>query len=339
MEFQPFTKHDLEPLEEFLALSLANHEENIGPPPTWERLTAGFGESRPGITQRNWLVRDGGKAVGHVSLMLPVMENLHMAMGWVQVHRDHRRAGIGRKLYDFFVERAREEGRDTFLTGVNEPLPGSTVEIDTAGSSFLLAMGFTPVMTSLQSRLDLTTVPAEAHERLAAESWAHAEGYTVETWLEGVEGGECPEHLIEDLAYLEYRLTLDMPKGDMDYEPERPDAARVRERAASAVASGQTFCNAAAVHTASGKAVAWTFLGLRDEENAYQAITVVDPDHRGHRLGTLVKLANLGPARELRPGLRIIETNNAEDNAPMIAVNTAMGYRAHHANVTYQRKG
>lgn len=338
MEFQPFTKHDHAPLREFLALSLANHDADLGPAPTWERLAAGFGESRPGMTQRNWLVREHGEVVGHVCLFLPVAENLHMAMGWVQVHRDRRREGLGRRLFEFFVQQARDADRDTLLSGVPEPLPGSTVDIDPAGAHFLRAMGFAQVMTSVQSRLDVTAIDDEAHARLAAESWKHAEGYTIETWLEGVEGGECPEHLVEDLAYLEYRLTTDMPKGDMDMEPERPDAARVRERAASAVASGQTFCNAAAIHTASGKAVAWTFLGVRDEENAFQAVTVVDPDHRGHRLGTLVKLANLGPARELRPGLRMIETSNAEDNAPMIAVNTAIGFRPHHASVTYQRK-
>ncbi|GIG70356.1 GNAT family N-acetyltransferase [Phytomonospora endophytica] len=340
MEFQPFTKHDLDALADFHALALVNHEPYTGPPPTWERLRSGFGESRPGTSQRNWLARVDGEAVGHVSLMLGTTENLHLAMPWIQVHRDHRRKGIGTKLHEFFVERAEEEGRDTFIANANEALPESTEPIDGAPSAFLRRMGYTPAMTSLHSRLDMAAVPEGAHDELAAKAWRHAEGYELTTWVEGVDGGDCPEHLLEDLAYLEYRLTTDMPLGDMDYEPERPDAERVRERARSALASGQTFCNAAAVHTATGKAVAWTFLGLsRDSgEHAFQAITVVDPDHRGHRLGTLVKLANLAPARELRPALRYVDTDNAEDNAPMIAVNTAIGYRPAHASVTYQRK-
>ncbi|MEV0649279.1 GNAT family N-acetyltransferase [Phytomonospora sp. NPDC050363] len=340
MEFQPFTRHDLDLLGDYHALALDNHEARKGPAPTWERLRKAFGTVRPGMAQRDWLVRDGGEVVGHVALALPVAENRHLAMGVVQVRRDLRRRGIGRELYDFFVGRSREEGRTTVIAGVDEPLAGVEAEIDRSGSRFLTALGYEVALTSVHSRLDMSTVEAGAHERLAEQAGPHAAGYETLSWIEGKGGGECPEELVEDLGYLEYRLTTDMPLGDMDYEPERPDAARVRERALTAMETGQSLVHAAARHKATGKTVAWTFVELSrdDDEYAHQAITVVDPEHRGHRLGTLVKLENMRAALALRPALRYVDTDNAADNTPMIAVNTAIGYRPTHAQVTYQRR-
>ncbi len=54
--------------------------------------------------------------------------------------------------------------------------------------------------------------------------------------------------------------------------------------------------------------------------------TIVHPEHRGHRLGLAVKLANLEALAEEAPAVRRIVTGNAAVNAPMIAVNDMMGF-------------
>ena len=56
-------------------------------------------------------------------------------------------------------------------------------------------------------------------------------------------------------------------------------------------------------------------------------VTVVHPEHRGHRLGLAVKLANLEALAGSRArDVRLIVTGNAAVNAPMIAVNDMMGF-------------
>ena len=50
--------------------------------------------------------------------------------------------------------------------------------------------------------------------------------------------------------------------------------------------------------------------------------------HRGHRLGLLLKAANLRQLRDVSPGTVVITTFNAEDNRPMLDVNEALGFRA-----------
>ena len=54
--------------------------------------------------------------------------------------------------------------------------------------------------------------------------------------------------------------------------------------------------------------------------------TVVEPKHRGHRLGLAIKLANLDLLAKSAPDVRVIVTGNASVNAPMIAVNEMMGF-------------
>ena len=56
-------------------------------------------------------------------------------------------------------------------------------------------------------------------------------------------------------------------------------------------------------------------VGKAEELGVPQNITIVDPAHRGHRLGMVVKLENLRHAREHRPQLAAVDTANAASNA------------------------
>jgi RimJ/RimL family protein N-acetyltransferase len=70
-------------------------------------------------------------------------------------------------------------------------------------------------------------------------------------------------------------------------------------------------------------------IALRDDVpwHGRQQITIAGPGHRGHGLGLTIKNHNLRYARSNRPALRVIDTFNAAENAPMLRINQLMGFR------------
>ena len=63
-----------------------------------------------------------------------------------------------------------------------------------------------------------------------------------------------------------------------------------------------------------------------ESERGYQWGTLVRPDHRGHRLGLAVKVANVRLLQETHPRITTVVTFNADVNAPMVAVNERLGF-------------
>ncbi len=62
------------------------------------------------------------------------------------------------------------------------------------------------------------------------------------------------------------------------------------------------------------------------ERAVTQEDTLVLSEHRGHRLGMLLKAANLAFLQTERPGHPAVTTFNAEENEHMLAVNDALGF-------------
>jgi RimJ/RimL family protein N-acetyltransferase len=74
--------------------------------------------------------------------------------------------------------------------------------------------------------------------------------------------------------------------------------------------------------------VAFTEVEVGPEPTASQHSTVVLPGHRRRGLGTAVKLALAARLRAARPDLTTVTTTVSAANAPMLALNERVGYRA-----------
>ena len=122
-------------------------------------------------------------------------------------------------------------------------------------------------------------------------------------------------------------MTTDAPHGDLPVEEERWDGERIREYEASHVARGRTVLSAGAVRD--GRLVGFTELQvlLAQPERAHQGGTLVLPEHRGNRLGALMKAAVLRELTAGFPSVRRVSTYNSDTNTPMVAVNEALGFR------------
>lgn len=281
-----------------------------------QRLIGSVRHPMPGDAPVHLLAHLDGEAVGVLKLELPQLDNTENAAIELTVHPAARRRGVGRALFDRATELAREHRR--------KRLTAMTPDTAPAGTAFAQMLGADSVLADVRRRLDIDRLDPAALARLQAEAQGRAAGYQVVLWR-----GHTPEEDLADIAYLEGRLVADAPMGDLAWEPERYDAERVRAAEIALDARGRRQYHTGIRHQASGRLVAWTVLDVAAtvDWHALQQITIVDPEHRGHRLGLLAKLENLRYLRDHEPAVRVINTFNAAANDHMITINEQLGFR------------
>src|SRR5690606_15462274 len=191
--------------------------------------------------------------------------------------------------------------------------------------------------TSVNRRAAVDAMAPDTEQALLDEAVAAAgEDYEVLSWL-----GRTPAELVDTMCRLDSMILSEVPLGDLELEPEKVDAELKEAKAVRNDAVGIVPVTTAVRHRASGEAVANTVIGVVDDpaySDGFQWITIVAPGHRGHRLGTLVKIVNLRLLREQFPQVRRIWTDNADVNAHMIDINAKMGYATVDAVGEYQLK-
>ncbi|WP_213454803.1 GNAT family N-acetyltransferase [Rhizomonospora bruguierae] len=295
------------------------------PPPDQHSFSLNLREPWPGNDREHFVARDAaGTVLGYAKLDLPVLDNLTIAEAEIEVDPAHRRRGAGRALLAALLDRARALGRKHLAGMAVEQLPGGPGRAG-AGAAFAKAAGFSMALAEVRRRLDVTAIDRAVLDDLLTRAWSRAKGYSLVRWR-----GATPEDLVADVAYLDGRLIQDAPMGDLAWEPQKVDASRVRANEAALARHRRTAYHAGVRHDATGRLAAWTTIGRAQDRrtHGYQWITIVDPDHRGHRLGTIVKIENLYHALAHEPEFVAINTWNAASNKHMISINEVLGFRA-----------
>jgi GNAT superfamily N-acetyltransferase len=277
--------------------------------------TTQFAVPPPAEERHVYLALDGDVPAGALQLGLPRLDNLDKSHVDLNVRPEHRRRGIGRALAGHAADAARAAGRTSRL-GFS---PSAA-----APSAFNAALGLTNGLTDARRRLLLSDVDDAALDRLYADGLERAAGYSLVQW-----GNQLPAEYVDDLAALDSSFVAETPMGELDYEPEKVDAERLRRQYEALTVWGVRRHEAGLVHDATGRLVAWTALRVTKtvDWHAWQLITLVHPAHRGHRLGIVAKVANLRALMAAEPAVTTVDTFNAVSNSFMIAINEAMGFR------------
>ncbi|MEU3454021.1 GNAT family N-acetyltransferase [Micromonospora sp. NPDC006766] len=293
------------------------------PPLCLRRFEASLRHPMPGIDTRCSVAWLDGVPAGWIRLYLHTLDNTETAGVELVVHPAYRRRGVGRALHEHALRSLREYGGKRMVGSTVTPLPGEEGR-EMPGAAFAAAVGAQPALVDVRRRLDVTALDRPRLATLLAEASAAAVGYRTVRW-----GDNTPQEYVADVAYLEGRMVVDAPLGDLQWEQEQVDAARIRGQERALDARGVRRYSTGAVHEASGRLVGWSMLSLaaNTTSHAWQQTTIVDPDHRGHRLGLLTKIENLDHVRAHEPELRTIDTYNAAENAYMIAINERLGFR------------
>jgi GNAT superfamily N-acetyltransferase/RimJ/RimL family protein N-acetyltransferase len=264
---------------------------------------------------------------GAARLELRLLDNTHAALSAYHVHPHRQRQGIGRALAQASFDLAIARGRSLMVTETYAPVDDAS-----AGLLFAEALGF---RTALVDGMKVVDLPATEHlwEELEAKAAPEHSDYRIETWCDGV-----PDELVPGYCRLSELFNEQAPMGELELRAERWDVDRVRSREQRNRATGRVDQCAGAV-APDGTLVGVTEVGVdvHAPHWGFQSGTIVAPEHRGHRLGLAVKVANHRRLREDFPECRVLVTGNADVNAPMNAVNEALGYREVERCIEMQR--
>ena len=268
-----------------------------------------------GDPRQTWLaVDDTGQPVGCYLMTLPERENPTMAMCTLAVMPASRRSGMGTALLEHCAGQALTAGRLRLLGQVKDGSPGA---------AFAAAAGARSGIAEVYRQLDIDSGLPARLASLRAEADSRAAGYDLVTWI-----GPSPADSLDDQSRLSAAMA-DAPT-DADVEAEVWDTERIRNVERICLDSGQQFYTAAARHQQTGRLAGITqvFTDPGTPDWGFQMETAVLAEHRGHRLGLLVKVAMLELLAAHAPAVRHILTGNAGPNQYMIAINEKLGFRA-----------
>jgi GNAT superfamily N-acetyltransferase len=278
------------------------------------------------------VARVSGRIVARAIAELP--PGSPVAWVTVEVLRGFRHHGIGSALYDrmereaVLADRAVlqsyvVQGVSTSVDRLLAPTGFGSVPRDSDVTRFLLDRGFSLEQVARMSRLHL---PADRHtlrRRYAQAIAAAGPDYRVIHWT-----GRTPDTRLAQVAELRARLATDAPQAGLEPGTAPWTPERVRAEDDILEAGPVEVVTALAEHVPSGRAAGYTELRApRDVSRPVgQADTIVTQEHRGHRLGIVLKIANLLRLEEARPGHPSVITFTAEENRNMLQVNDVLGF-------------
>jgi len=275
--------------------------------------------------------------LGAALLRLPRRGNTHLLEVDVLVHPDHVGRGIddallraaqelaltdGRRVVILSSEHAREPAADD-PEALVAPTGSGRISRADPGARLAERSGYTLEQAERYSVLPLPVAPERLAELREAAAAAAGADYRTLTWTD-----RCPDAWVEGLARLESLMNTDAPVAGLKIVEDPWDAARIRAAETATAQAGRGSLTTAVEHVPTRTLAAFTTMEYprASPELVFQHDTLVVREHRGRRLGLLVKTVNLEQLAALRPGARRLHTWNAEENAHMLAINIALGF-------------
>ena len=271
---------------------------------------------------------EGDEMVGQTWVVGSTVDNLHLAHLWAWVPPRFGRRGHGTALVEVAEQHLRELGRRTAVT--------QTWVGDGTGGYRLFAerLGYSLAQTQVERRQRLPMDEATL-TRLEAEAARHCEGYTLRTVV-----GPIPDELVPGFLGLYNQMNVEMPTGEIELEEGRRTPEVQAQQEDELRDQGRTRLTVLA-YSPDREAVAYSNVVTgapdSDDPGIDQQATIVRPDHRGHRLGLAVKCALTRAIQASFPAAEYVRTQNAETNAPMVAINEAMGFEIHTVEGEFQK--
>lgn len=329
IEIRTIDPHDERALRAWWEVGSAATAERPGKPwPAWEVSRGALSADNPEYDTTLVGAFDGPHLVGSVLFLAPLNENQHTCSLNVYVIPSRRRGGIGSQVVADAEARAAALGRTTLHSEGYVP-PGETGPAEL----FALAQGYSVASREGFKELMLADYRAR-RDTLVETVGTAADDYSIVTF-----DTVCPEEHVASFGRLLGTLIAEIPLGELDLEDSQWSPERLRAAERRLVGIGRHVLTALAI-APDGSVAGCSDVRINDADPTHGqvGVTIVDPAHRGHRLGLALKIATHDLVVATYRDCASVDTCNAEVNEHMNAVNEAFGYRSIETLLELQKK-
>lgn len=271
-----------------------------------------------------WLIWNGDETIARAWCGLPYEDNRHLMQIDLYVLPSHRRQGMARGLLAELCKLAEAEKRTLAVFDSSSRVP--------AGDAFAKAINARFGIESHTNQLVLADLDRDLLRNWREKGEENAEVFEIGCWT-----GPFPEEHLGAICNLIEIMNTE-PRGDLEVEDFKVTPEQIRKQEAFNAKTGTERWHFYARHKASGDFVGYTETGWQKETPTlvWQWGTAVRPEHRGHGLGKWLKAAMLEKILAERPEAKFVRTGNADVNAPMLAINNALGFKPYVAHTAWQ---
>ncbi|MEV8372706.1 bifunctional GNAT family N-acetyltransferase/NUDIX hydrolase [Kribbella sp. NPDC056861] len=288
---------------------------------TYQALASSLGSVNPVKARLAVGAFEGERLVGALLFEYLLHSDLDTVSVEIDVAPADRRRGVATALWGWARSRAADLERTIFQCELAVP-EGFTPDT-WPGSVFAAKLGFAVENVEDHLVVELPWTGSVEVEPL--------DGYVLTSWA-----GPCPEEHLQALADLQTAMDRDVPTGGMTKDLVPWDAEKMRARQERTARNYLTLYTMA--QTTDGAPAGYTIIYLpkANPDAAQQDDTLVLREHRGHNLGTHLKLANLAQLAQHRTTQTLLHTWTAETNTPMQKVNARFGFQPREKNIEAQ---
>ena len=248
--------------------------------------------------------------------------NKHLFWSDLFVHPDHRRQRIGASWLPLVLELMDRHGCT---------VAGFEAE-EVSGHAFLKWIGAEAKLTGAENRLKIADVEWPEMKRWIDEGPKRSPQTKLEVY-----DGPIPEAMLDDFAPQLTSMLKTIPFENLDIGEIHVTPEHIRDWDARFALTG-VLQHTVLTREPDGVISAMTDICWDPSRPTIieQRFTGVRPDARGRGLGKWIKAKMLAHAHELYPMAEWVVTDNAGSNAPMLAINTKMGFKQYRAGTEYQ---
>lgn len=297
-EVKSAIQHEFAPNDPAMTIATARSEMSPGPEGTSYRRLVAWREGQLVGTSTLYSERRGA--------------NRHVAQIVLEVSPAHRRRGVASALLGTAIRMAESGGATLVAAWGWRTAPTQ---------AFWTTFELPEVQTSRLSRVAVADIDRDQMDEWATTSEARKVGYQLRRFV-----GSCPKELLPHYLSAQHGMR-DAPSDDVDLEPEPIDERHARAREV-ALERRRGSVHAIVALDPSGEAAGMTEVVVFDHKpwHIAQQGTTTLPSHRRRGLGRWLKAEMYQHIVAELSGAVVIETGNADSNAPMLAINNEMGF-------------